>query len=78
MEFDEVKGWLRALLIRAVFVCAGGIVFVLSLSINMNAGHVIVAGLRSPDSPVAFVISLARLLMPFAGLWLITRGLLAR
>jgi hypothetical protein len=62
---------------RAVagLVLAGGIVVAISLSINRNAGPAIVAGLLSPDSPEAIAISVAKLLVPAVGPWLIYRGL---
>jgi hypothetical protein len=41
----------------------------------MNAGRAILAGLLSPDSPIAIVNSIARLLIPAIGLWMIYRGL---
>ena len=75
MRFEQVTGWLRALLMRIALVLAGGIVVAISLSINRNAGPAIVAGLLSPDSPEAIAISVARLLVPAVGLWLIYRGL---
>jgi hypothetical protein len=74
MRFEQVKGWFRALLIRTTLVLAGVILVGLSLSINRNAGHAVLAGLFSPDSPWAIVISAARLLLPAAGLGLIYRG----
>jgi len=75
MRFEQVKGWLRTLLVRLALVVAGGIVFAVSLSINMNAGRAVFAGLLSPDSPSAIVNSVARLLIPAIGLWMIYRGL---
>ena len=75
MGFDQVKGWIRALLIRLALVVAGVIVLAVSLSVNRNAGRAVLAGLLSPDSPEAIVISVVRLLLPTAGLWLVYRGL---
>jgi hypothetical protein len=75
MRFEHVRGWLRTLLVRLALVVAGGIVLAIALSINMNAGRAIVAGLLSPDSPLAIVNSVARLLIPAIGLWMIYRGL---
>jgi hypothetical protein len=43
--------------------------------LRINAGHEILAGLLSPGSPAAIVVSVARLLAPALGLWLIYRGL---
>jgi len=76
MGFDQVKGWLRKLLIRIALVFAGGMVLAVAVSVNMNAGHAILAGLLSPDSPGAIVISIARILVPVVGLGLIYRGLI--
>ena len=75
MRVDQVKGWIRALLIRIALVFAGVIVLAVSLSLNRNAGRAVLAGLLSPDSPEAIVISVARLLVPIVGLWLVYRGL---
>jgi hypothetical protein len=75
MRFEHVKGWARTLLVRLALVVAGGIVLATSLSINMNAGRAILAGFLSPDSPSAIANSVARLLLPTLGLWMIYRGL---
>jgi len=75
MRFEQVRGWLRTLLVRLALVVAGGIVLAISLSINMNAGRAILAGLLSPDSPSAMVNSIGRLLITAIGLWMIYRGL---
>jgi ABC-type nickel/cobalt efflux system permease component RcnA len=75
MRFEQVRGWLRTLLVRLALVVTGGIVLAISLSINMNAGRAILAGLLSPDSPSAMVNSIARLLITAIGLWMIYRGL---
>ena len=75
MTFEQVKAWLRVLALRIALVCTGVLVVAISLSVNRNAGHAIVAGLLSPDSPEAIVMSVARLLLPTTGLWLMYRGL---
>ena len=75
MGFEQVRGWLRTLLVRLALVVTGGIVLAISLSINMNAGRAILAGLLSPESPSAMVNSIARLLITAIGLWMIYRGL---
>jgi len=75
MGFDQVKGWIRALLFRIALVFAGVLVLAVSLSLNRNAGRAVLVGLLSPDSPEAIVISVARLLVPAVGLWLVYRGL---
>ena len=75
MRFEQVRGWLRTLLVRLALVVAGGIVLAISLSINMNAGRAIFSGLLSPDSSSAIVISIARLVIPPIGPWMIYRGL---
>ena len=67
--------WLRRLLGRLALVIAGGIVLAISLSVNMNAGRAIFAGLLSPESFSSIVNSIARLLIPTVGLWMIYRGL---
>src|SRR5687767_8635691 len=63
MRFEQVKGWLRALLFRLVLLIAGGVVLAIALVINKGAGRAIIDGLLSPDSPNAIVVSVARLLM---------------
>jgi hypothetical protein len=72
---DYVKVALRGLLIRIALLFAGGALLYIAVWINFNAGHEILAGLWSPDSPTAIVVSVARLLAPALGLWLIYRGL---
>ena len=72
---DRVKGVLRALLIRMGLVLAGCAALIISIQINENAGTQILAGLFSPESPTAIVLSVARLVTPAIGLWLIYRGL---
>lgn len=66
---------LRGLLIRTKLLVAGCVVLSIALSINRNAGNEILTGLLSPESPEAIVVSVARLLAPALGLWLIFRGL---
>ena len=75
MRLEQVKGWLRALLFRLVLVVGGGVVLAIALSINRGAGRAILAGLLSPDSTNAIVISVTRLLITAIGLWMIYRGL---
>jgi hypothetical protein len=75
MGFDQVKGWIRALLFRVALLSVGIIVLAVSLSLNRNAGRAVLAGLVSPNSPEEIVISVARLLVPTVGLWLVYRGL---
>ena len=75
MGFNQVRGWIRALLFRLALVSAGVIVLAISLSLNRNAGREVLAGLLSPDSSTAIVISVARLLVPTVGLWLVYLGL---
>ncbi len=71
----DVKGILRGFLIRIAFLLAGSALLYIAVWINFNAGHEILAGLVSPESPTAIVVSVARLLAPALGLWLIYRGL---
>ncbi|MGH2611318.1 MAG: hypothetical protein ACRDHF_19745 [Tepidiformaceae bacterium] len=66
---------LRGLLIRAALLVAGCVALLVALQINRNAGNEILSGLLSPESPEAIVVSVARLLAPVPGLWLIYRGL---
>jgi hypothetical protein len=72
---NYVKVALRGLLIRIALLLAGCALLYIAVWINFNAGHEILAGLLSPDSPAAIVVSVARLLVPALGLWLIYRGL---
>ena len=72
---DRVKVVLRAFLIRVAFVLAGGTALIISIQVNENAGTQILAGLFSPESPTAIVLSVVRLVTPAVGLWLIYRGL---
>ena len=72
---NYLKGALGGLLFRIALLLAGCALLYIAVWINFNAGHEIVAGLVSPDSPTAIVVSIARLLVPAVGLWLIYRGL---
>ena len=72
---DQLKAVLRGLLIRAALLLTGCAALAIAIEINMNAGNEILSGLLSPDAPVAIVVSVARLLAPVLGLWLIYRGL---
>ena len=71
----HVKDLLRGLLIRIALLLAGCTWLFTAVWINLNAGHEILAGLLSPDSPAVIVVSVARLLAPALGLGLIYRGL---
>jgi hypothetical protein len=66
---------LRGLLIRIALLVAGCAALIAAVWVNLNAGNEILSGLLSPDSPEAIVVSVARLLAPVLGLWLIYRGL---
>jgi hypothetical protein len=72
---DHAKVLLRALLIRIALLLAGCAAFIIGILINLNAGNAILAGLFLPHSPFAIVVSVARLAVPAAGLWLIYRAL---
>ena len=72
---DYVREALRGLLIRIALLLAGCALLYIAVWINFNAGREILAGLLSPDSPAAIVVSVARLVAPALGLWLIYRGL---
>ncbi len=71
----RLKALLPGLLIRATLLVAGCAVLIVAIQININAGNAILSGLLSPDAPAAIVASIARLLAPALGLWLIYRGL---
>jgi hypothetical protein len=71
-----MKAWLWKLLHRIAFVIAGVATLAVGLAINVNAGTEILAGLLSPDSIWAIVISVARLMVPALGLWFIYRGVI--
>ncbi|MGH9258204.1 MAG: hypothetical protein ACRD3C_26885 [Vicinamibacterales bacterium] len=70
-----MTGLLRGLLMRAALLVAGCVALIVALQINRNAGNEILTGLLAPESPEAIVVSVARLLAPALGLWLIYRGL---
>ena len=72
---DQLKAVLRGLLIRATLLLAGCAALAIAIEINLNAGNEILSGLLSPDAPADIVVSVARLLAPVLGLWLIYRGL---
>ena len=72
---DHVTALLRGLLIRTALLVAGCAALIVAIWINLDAGREILSGLVSPDSPEAIAISVARLLAPVLGLWLIYRGL---
>lgn len=72
---SHAKEFLRVLLIRAAVLLTGCAALIVAVWINLNAGSEILAGLLSPDSPQAIAVSVARLLAPAPGLWLIYRGL---
>lgn len=71
-----MKAWLWKLLHRIAIVIAGAATLAVGLAINVNAGTEILAGLLSPDSIWAIVISVARLTVPALGLWFIYRGVI--
>lgn len=72
---DQLKAFLRGLLVRITLLLTGCAALIVAIWINMNAGNEILSGLLSPDAPAAIVVSVARLLAPAIGLWLIYRGL---
>lgn len=69
----HAKGLLRGLLVRMALLVAGDAT--LLVTVRMNSGNEILAGLLSPDSPEAIVISVARVVAPALGLWMMYRGL---
>ena len=71
----QVKAFLRGFMIRATLLLTGCAVLIVAIQINLNAANEILFGLLSPDAPAAIVVSVARLLAPVLGLWLIYRGL---
>jgi len=74
MELVEAaKRLARALFLRLAFLAAG--CGVLLLTVRINTGNEILAGFLSPESPEAIAWSVARLLGPALGLYLIYRGL---
>ena len=72
---DQLKAFLRGLLIRAALLLTGCAALIVAIWININAGNEVLSGLLSPDAPAAIVVSVARLLAPALGLWLIYRAL---
>lgn len=72
---DYARNLLLKLLIRVALLVVGCAALVSAALLNFNAGSEILSGLLSPDSPTAIVVSVARLLAPVPGLWLIYRGL---
>ena len=72
---DHAKVFLRAVLIRIALLLVGCAALIVAIGINLNAGHEILTGLISPDSPFDIVVSVARLAAPAVGLFLIYRGL---
>ena len=72
---DHATALLRGFLIRTALLVAGCAALIVAIWINLNAGREILTGLLSPDSPGAIAVSVARLMAPAVGLWLIYRGL---
>ena len=72
---DRLKMLLRALLVRTTLLLAGVAILSFAIWLNFNAGNEILSGLLSPDEPLTLVLSVARLLVPALGLWLIYRAL---
>ena len=72
---DQVGALVRGFLIRVGLVLVGCVALIAAIWINLNAGYEIVSGLLSPDSLEEIAVSVARLLAPVPGLWLIYRGL---
>ena len=72
---DQLKSVVRTLLVRGALLLAGCALFAGGVAISFGAGPEIVAGLLSADDPFAIAVSVARLLVPGAGLWLIYRAL---
>lgn len=70
-----MKELLRGLLTRIALLLAGCAALFVTVPININSGTAILSGLLSPDSPEAIVVSVARVLAPALGLWMIYRGL---
>jgi hypothetical protein len=65
----------RGIVLRIALLLAGCGALIVAVWININAGHEILAGLLSPESPGAITTSVVRLLAPVPGLWLIYCGL---
>ena len=72
---ERSKVVLRALLVRLALLLAGCAVLIVAAQINVNAGTQILAGLFSPESPTDIVVSIARVLTPAVGFWLVYRAL---
>lgn len=72
---NHVKELLRGFLTRIALLLAGCAALIAAVGISINSGPEILSGLLSPDSPEAIVVSVARLVGPVLGLWLIYRGL---
>jgi uncharacterized membrane protein HdeD (DUF308 family) len=70
-----MKAFLQRLLIRIVLLAGGCAALAVTVSINLNAGNEVIAGLLSPESPQAIAVAVARLLAPVPGLWMIYRAL---
>ena len=70
-----MKKFLRGLLIRIGLLLAGTVLLAASLWFNINAGREILSGLFSPESPTTIVVSVARLLAPAIGIFLVYRSL---
>jgi hypothetical protein len=72
---DRLRTLLWALATRVAILFVGCSLLIIAIGINMNAGREILAGLVSPDTAMDIVNSVARLVLPAAGLWLVYRGL---
>lgn len=68
---ERAKTLLNRVLLRGALFLAGCAVLAVAVAINVDAGASIIAGLFSPETPAAIVVSVARLLPPVTGLWLI-------
>jgi hypothetical protein len=75
MTVDRTKTLLSKLFIRVAMFLAGCAALAMAVSLNFDAGRDILAGLLSPDSPTAIVVSIGRLMVPAVGLWLVYRAL---
>ena len=72
---SKARELLRRALVRIALLLTGSVALIAAVWINVNAGKEVISGVFSPDSPEALVISMARLLAPAAGLWLVYRAL---
>jgi hypothetical protein len=72
---DQLKSVVRIVLVRGALLAAGCALVAGGIGMSFGAGNEIVSGLLSPDDAMAIVVSVARLLVPAAGLWLIYRAL---